>query len=42
MYDSETDFNLQMNRERYQNFLIPPLKFLKIVKIKGDIVECGI
>ena len=42
MYDSETDFNLQMNRERLSKFLIHYEIFKKIVKIKGDIVECGI
>ena len=42
MYDSETDFNLQMNRERLSKFLIHYEIFKKIVKVKGDIVECGI
>ena len=42
MYDSETDFNLQMNRERIAKFLIHYEIFKKINKVKGDIVECGI
>jgi hypothetical protein len=42
LYDSETDFNLQMDRERLSKFLIHYEVFKKIVRIKGDIVECGI
>ena len=42
MYDSETDFNLQMNKERISKFLIHYEIFKKISKVKGDIVECGI
>jgi len=42
MYDSETDFNLQMNTERISKLLIHYEIFKKIIKVKGDIVECGI
>ena len=42
MYDSETDFNLQMNKERISKFLIHYEIFKKVSKVKGDIVECGI
>ena len=42
MYDSETDFNLQMDKERLSKFLIHYEIFKKIINVKGDIVECGI
>ena len=42
MYDSETDFNLQMTKERMSKFLIHYECFKKIKNIPGDIVECGI
>lgn len=42
MYDSETDFNLQMDKERLSKFLIHYEVFKKIENIKGSIVECGI
>ena len=42
LYDSETHFNLQMDRERLSKFLIHYEIFKKIIKIDGDIVECGI
>ena len=42
MYDSETDFNLQMDKERLSKFLIHYEVFKKIRNVKGSIVECGI
>ena len=42
MYDSETDFNLQMSVERMSKFLIHYEAFKLIKNIEGSIVECGI
>ena len=42
LYDSETDFNLQITRERLSKFLIHYECFKKIKNIPGNIVECGI
>ena len=42
MYDSETDFNLQMSPERMSKFLIHYEAFKIIKNLKGSIVECGI
>jgi hypothetical protein len=42
MYDSETDFNLQMDRERLSKFLIHYEVFKNIKNVNGSIVECGI
>lgn len=42
MYDSETDFNLQMSPERMSKFLIHYEAFKIIKNISGSIVECGI
>lgn len=42
MYDSETEFNLQMSEERLSKFLIHYEAFKLIKNLKGSIVECGV
>ncbi len=42
MYDSETIFNLYMNKERLSKFLIHYELFKKIEKKNNCIVECGV
>jgi len=42
MYDSETDFNLQMSDERLAKLLIHYETFKLVRKLKGSIVECGV
>jgi len=42
MYDSETDFNLQVTEDRLAKLLIHYEAFKLIEKIKGSIVECGV
>ena len=42
MYDSETDFNLQMSEERLAKLLIHYEAFKLIKNLRGSIVECGV
>ena len=42
MYDSETNFNLQMPEDRLAKLLIHYEAFKLIKNVKGSIVECGV
>ena len=42
MYNSETEFNLQMSEERLAKLLIHYEAFKLVKNLKGSIVECGI
>ena len=42
MYDSETDFNLLMTKDRLSKFLVHYEAFKKVAHLNGSIVEAGV